>query len=153
MAGAVLAGWLLADGAGQLTKVLPRPVQQWQGFFASQGPEALAGLVQQLIASKADLDLAEQDSVLKDLAARGVQWLSRYDLFRRPEPLDQMVGLVIIMGLVEPACARLLAKRLETVARAPMGLAAQAAATAGRDIKAAVLQARLDLLRQTLKSS
>jgi hypothetical protein len=64
-----------------------------------------------------------------------------------------MVGLVIIMGLVEPACARLLAKQLETVARAPMGLAAQAAATAGRDIKTAVLQARLDLLRQTLKSS
>ena len=153
MAGAVLAGWLLADGAGQLTKVLPRPVQQWQGFFASQGPETLAGLVQQLMASKAVLDPAEQDSVLENLAARGVQWLSRYDLFRRPELLDQMVGLVIIMGLVEPACARLLAKQLETVARAPMGLAAQAAATAGRDIKTAVLQARLDLLRQTLKSS
>ncbi|MFZ9244566.1 MAG: hypothetical protein ACO22S_05620 [Burkholderiaceae bacterium] len=153
MEGAVLAGWLLADGAGQLTKVLPKSAQQWQGFFVSQGPEALAQLVQQLMASEAVLDPTERDSVIEDLAVSGVQWLTRYDLFRRPEPLDQMVGLVIIMGLVEPACARLLSKQLETVARAPMGPAAQAAATAGGDIKAAVLQARLALLRQTLKSS
>jgi tRNA nucleotidyltransferase (CCA-adding enzyme) len=151
--GHVLAGLLFAGSAGGLAKVLPKSVQQWQAFFASQGPQTLADLSHQYQAARLANAPTVQDPLIEDLATRAVQWLARYDLFRKPEPLDQMVSLAIILGLAEQVCVHVLAKRLALVAKTPMGEAAQAATTAGQDIKTAVLQARAQCLAQALRQS
>ncbi|MGA1664670.1 MAG: hypothetical protein ACO38M_03380 [Burkholderiaceae bacterium] len=151
--GHVLAGWLFSSGGGQLAKALPKSVQHWQAFFASQGPQTLAALSSQYEAVLSVMAPTDQDPLIEDLAKRGVQWLARYDLFRKPEPLEQMVTLAITLGLVSSTAVHSLAKRLGAAARAPMGEAAQAAATAGEDIKTAVLQARTAWLAQALRQS
>lgn len=153
MDGHVLAGLLFTGSTGGLAKALPKSVQQWQVFFASQGPQNLADLSSQYEAARLANSPTGQDPLIEDLAKRAVQWLARYDLFRKPEPLDQMVSLAIILGLAKPACVHSLAARLELVAKAPMGEAAQAAARAGQDIKTAVSQARTQRLAQALRQS
>jgi tRNA nucleotidyltransferase (CCA-adding enzyme) len=153
MDGHVLAGLLFASSAGGLAKALPKSVQQWQAFFASQGLQTLADLSHQYEAARLARAPTGLDPLIEDLAERAVQWLARYDLFRKPEPLDQMVNLVIILGLAEQTCVHLLAKRLALVAKTPMGVAAQTAATAGQDIKTAVSQARAQFLAQALRQS
>jgi tRNA nucleotidyltransferase (CCA-adding enzyme) len=151
--GHVLAGLLFAGSAGGLAKALPKSVQQWQTFFASQGPKTLAELSHQYAAARLANPPTDQGPLIEDLAKRAVQWLTRYDLFRKPEPLDQMVSLAVLLGLVGQDDLFTLAKQLKMAARTPMGEAAQAAATAGQDIKTAVLQARAQLLAQALRQS
>mgnify|MGYP001171541982 CR=1 FL=1 len=151
--GHVLAGLLFSSGGGQLAKALPKSVQQWQTFFGSQGLQSLAELAHQYAAAGLANAPTDREALIEELARRAVQWLARYDLFRKPEPLDQMASLTILLGLVDQACLWSLAEQLKIATRTPMGEAAQAAATAGQDIKTAVLQARAQVLAQALRQS
>ena len=151
--GHVLAGLLFASSAGALAKALPKSVQQWQTFFASQGPQTLAELAHQYAAARLANAPTDCDALIENVARHAVQWLARYDLFRKPEPLDQMISLTTLLGLVDQACLWSLAEQLKIATRTPMGEAAQAAAAAGQDIKTAVLQARAQVLAQALRQS
>jgi tRNA nucleotidyltransferase (CCA-adding enzyme) len=144
----VLAGWLLAAGAGHLSKALPKSVQHWQSCFASRGIEALADLVNQFTQQ-----ITDPAANWANLAEKSVTWLSRYDLFRKPEQLESMAQLVVTMGLATAAQVKPLSQQLAALLQIPMGATAQAAAAAGQDVKACVRRARCEWLTQALQPS